>query len=66
MWPGLCALSVATNLRAESVRQYMVRRGVSSDRLYTMGYADKRPCASNDTEEGRRLNRRTEFIIVQK
>jgi outer membrane protein OmpA-like peptidoglycan-associated protein len=53
-------------LRAEAVRQYMVKRGIARDRLYTIGYGATRPTASNDGEEGRQLNRRTEFIIVQK
>lgn len=55
-----------SDLRAEAVRQYMVKRGVGRDRLYTVGYGEQRPTASNETDEGRRLNRRTEFIIMQK
>jgi outer membrane protein OmpA-like peptidoglycan-associated protein len=55
-----------SDYRAEAVRQYMVRRGISRDRLYTIGYGEGRPTASNETDEGRRLNRRTEFIIMQK
>ncbi len=52
--------------RAEAVREYMVKHGIARERLYTLGYGSTRPTATNDTEEGRRLNRRTEFIIVQK
>jgi Mg-chelatase subunit ChlD len=52
--------------RADAVRQYMVRRGIDRNRLFTIGYGKTRPTARNDTDEGRRLNRRTEFIIVQK
>jgi len=52
--------------RAEAVKAYMVQRGITTDRLFTMGYGETRPTASNDTDEGRRLNRRTEFIIMQK
>lgn len=52
--------------RAESVKKYMMRRGIESDRLFTIGYGESKPTASNDTDEGRRLNRRTEFIILQK
>lgn len=55
-----------SNLRAESVRQYMMKKGIAGNRLFTIGYGEMRPTASNDTEEGRYLNRRTEFIIVQK
>jgi len=52
--------------RAEAVRRYMIRAGISSDRLFTIGYGELRPTASNDTDEGRRLNRRTEFIILSR
>jgi outer membrane protein OmpA-like peptidoglycan-associated protein/Mg-chelatase subunit ChlD len=52
--------------RADAVRQYMVRRGIDRNRLFTIGYGKSRPTARNDTDTGRRLNRRTEFIIVQK
>lgn len=55
-----------SRLRAESVKLYMVRKGIASDRLFTIGYGESKPTASNETEEGRRLNRRTEFIILQK
>ena len=52
--------------RAEAVKDYMVQRGITANRLFTIGYGETRPTATNDTDEGRRLNRRTEFIIMQK
>lgn len=52
--------------RADAVKDYIVQRGISRDRLFTVGYGETRPTATNDTEEGRRLNRRTEFIIMYK
>lgn len=55
-----------SQLRAESVKRYMVRKGVAPERLFTIGYGAVKPTATNETEEGRRLNRRTEFIIIQK
>ncbi len=55
-----------SNQRADAVKEYMVQRGIARDRLFTIGYGETRPTAANDTEEGRRLNRRTEFIIMQK
>lgn len=55
-----------SRLRAESVKLYMVRKGIASDRLFTIGYGESKPTAANDDDEGRRLNRRTEFIILQK
>ena len=43
----------------------MVARGISIDRLTFIGYGLAQPIASNDTEEGRALNRRTEFKIIE-
>jgi OmpA-OmpF porin, OOP family len=47
--------------RAESVRSHLIGRGVSASRLTAVGYGETRPIASNDTEEGRALNRRVEL-----
>ena len=47
--------------RAESVRSHLVGRGVSASRLTAVGYGESRPIASNDTDEGRALNRRVEL-----
>ncbi|MBS1911451.1 MAG: OmpA family protein [Bacteroidetes bacterium] len=52
--------------RADAVKRYMTLRGIAPARFSTIGYGETRPTASNDTEEGRRLNRRTEFIIVSR
>ena len=50
--------------RAESVNKYLIDAGISSSRLQNIGYGDKMPIASNDTEEGRQKNRRTELNII--
>lgn len=50
--------------RANSVRNYMVRKGISGDRVTAVGYGYSRPKASNDTEEGRRQNRRIEIRVT--
>lgn len=47
--------------RAEAVANYLESRGVARERLTTMGYGETRPISSNDTEEGRALNRRSEI-----
>lgn len=49
--------------RARAVYDRLVAYGISASRLSYRGYGKTRPIASNDTEEGRRLNRRTEFVI---
>lgn len=47
--------------RAASVAAYLVTNGVSATRVRATGFGEDRPVASNDTERGRRLNRRIEF-----
>lgn len=49
--------------RAESVRSYLVNRGVSANRVTTAGLGEGSPVASNDTATGRQQNRRVEVII---
>ncbi len=49
--------------RAKSVLDYLVKKGISPDRMSFAGYGFERPLSANDTEEGRQLNRRTEFEI---
>lgn len=48
--------------RAESVKSWLVDKGISSYRIETEGKGFSEPIASNETEEGRRKNRRIEFI----
>jgi len=60
--------SDATNLklskdRAESVRAYLVSKGVPSDKISSVGKGKANPVASNDTPEGRANNRRVEIIV---
>jgi outer membrane protein OmpA-like peptidoglycan-associated protein len=50
--------------RALAVAAYLQSKGVDSERLSTDGKGASLPIASNDTEEGRRLNRRIEFSIT--
>jgi len=52
--------------RANAVKDMLVTSGISPDRIATSGYGQDRPIASNDTEEGRAKNRRTELTVTQK
>jgi OOP family OmpA-OmpF porin len=50
--------------RAESVKAYMVEKGIAADRLSTMGYGEANPVADNATRQGREMNRRVEFKVM--
>ncbi len=50
--------------RAKSVYEHLIKNGVPASRLIFKGYGDTKPLAGNDTEEGKALNRRTEFTII--
>jgi len=49
--------------RANSVRDYLVSRGISADRLHTISYGEERPKYDNSREETRRLNRRAALVV---
>lgn len=51
--------------RAEVVRFYLARRGVTAERMVAKGYGADRPVAPNDTEAGRARNRRTELTRLE-
>ena len=51
--------------RADSVRSYLVRKGVPAERLTARGFGESNPVASNDTADGRALNRRVELQVKQ-
>lgn len=51
--------------RAKQVRDYLVAGGIASERVQAKGYGELNPVATNDTEDGRKANRRTEFIILE-
>jgi outer membrane protein OmpA-like peptidoglycan-associated protein/Mg-chelatase subunit ChlD len=52
--------------RAESVKNYIVKKGINKNRIRTRGYGKRKPIASNNTDFGRALNRRTEIVIIAK
>ena len=51
--------------RAQAVYDYLVKAGVSSDNLTWKGYGKSEPIATNDTAEGRQLNRRVELRLIR-
>lgn len=52
--------------RADAVKDYMIKGGISPERLMSRGLGPDKPIADNNTTEGRRKNRRTEFFILAK
>jgi outer membrane protein OmpA-like peptidoglycan-associated protein len=51
--------------RAETVRAWLISKGIAKERITAKGYGETEPTASNDTEEGRQANRRTEVRILK-
>jgi len=51
--------------RAEMVRNYLVARGVDRNRLRTKGFGETKPIADNKTADGRAINRRIEFKVIE-
>ncbi len=51
--------------RAESVMKYLIDHGINSQQLKAVGYGRSQPVATNDTEEGRSLNRRTGIRVIR-
>jgi outer membrane protein OmpA-like peptidoglycan-associated protein len=49
--------------RAESVRDYLQKKGIAGDRLEAKGFGDTKPVQDNKTPKGRAANRRIEFHI---
>ena len=52
--------------RANSTRDYLMRRGVSGSRIFTEGRGSYQPLASNNTSEGRARNRRVEIFVGER
>ena len=55
---------LSTN-RANTVRAYLLAKGIAPDRVTAKGYGSSMPVAENTTAEGRGLNRRTEVKILE-
>jgi OmpA-OmpF porin, OOP family len=54
--------------RAKSVLEYLLRKfpSLGRDRLRSMGFGADKPIASNATAEGRKMNRRVDFVVINR
>jgi outer membrane protein OmpA-like peptidoglycan-associated protein len=52
--------------RVETVRRYLISKGIAAKRITGKGYGPDKPIAPNDTEENKRRNRRVDFSITRK
>ncbi|WP_281637433.1 OmpA family protein [Flavobacterium marginilacus] len=55
---------ILSQKRAESVKTYLISKGLAASRFKTSGYGIADPIATNDTKEGQSQNRRVEFAIT--
>jgi len=51
--------------RASSIRNYFINKGIDPEKMTTTGYGSSKPIGDNATKEGRALNRRVEFIVIE-
>ena len=56
---------ILSQKRAETVREYLISKGIEKHRVFAKGYGDTEPVEDNLTEEGRQLNRRAEVRILK-
>ncbi|MEO8733489.1 MAG: OmpA family protein, partial [Flavobacteriales bacterium] len=55
---------VLSEQRANAVRDFLIAHGIEASRIVAKGYGETKPMATNDTDEGRALNRRTEVTVL--
>ena len=51
--------------RAQAAKDYLIARGIDAARLSSKGYGESQPVDSNETAEGRELNRRVEMKVLE-
>ncbi len=52
--------------RASAAKDYLIAKGISAKRIIAIGFGKRKPIGDNNTEFGRKLNRRTEVVIIEK
>ncbi len=52
--------------RASAVRSYLVASGVDNSRIVALGYGESQPVSSNNTDDGRKMNRRVDLLLKAK
>lgn len=55
---------ILSKKRAEAVRDFMIQRGIVSDRMVVQYFGEEKPIDTNDTPEGRQRNRRVEMDVI--
>jgi outer membrane protein OmpA-like peptidoglycan-associated protein len=56
---------ILSDARAHAVKDYLISKGISADRMKYVGFGEEKPIAANDTPENKQLNRRTEIKILE-
>lgn len=51
--------------RTESVYDYLLNKGIERDRIQYEGFGESKPIATNDSDDGRQMNRRVEFVVLE-
>jgi outer membrane protein OmpA-like peptidoglycan-associated protein len=54
-----------SKMRADSVKNYLVQKGIDAKRMEASGYGSDKPVASNDTDDGKSKNRRVELKKIR-
>ncbi|MGB3464958.1 MAG: OmpA family protein [Cyclobacteriaceae bacterium] len=62
---GVAANQDLSERRAAAIKDYLTKNGISKRRIEVAGYGGSKPIADNATDEGRRKNRRVEFVIIK-
>lgn len=55
-----------SEMRAKVVTDYLISKNIAQQRLTFKGFGGTKPISSNDTEEGRKKNRRVEFVVLSR